>query len=325
MRKFIKKSFSFLIVIFITSFLFQQLVFLLVKTINVGELGVMNKIVEGKINSDILICGSSRSLVGIDPLTISQATGFKAFNLSLNGSRLGIQLPVLKTYLKYNKKPKILIQELGFESLRLDEKIFAPYKYLPYIYDDELYQGLKKIDPNFWMHKYIPLTNLIYFNADFQKVFFKDFFASLSDGNDYLKEGYNPHNNSWTIDAKSFIKLNLDDYFSLTDKGNEYLKEVIEICLELNIKIILVTTPVYAKFNQSDYNKEKMIKTFTAIAYKNNIPYYNYLDIPISEEKKYFYNFTHLADNGAKEFSKIISKELNKKHLYSVSYDENLK
>ena len=47
------------------------------------------------------------------------------------------------------------------------------YKYLPYLSQKELYQGLKEIDPDLWIQKYIPLSNFIYFNTDFQNSSFK--------------------------------------------------------------------------------------------------------------------------------------------------------
>lgn len=314
MKKFIKKSLIFILAVNVTSFLLQQMVFSLIKSIDVGDFGVMNKIVEGKINAEILICGSSRSYVGIDPITMSKATGLKVFNISLNGSRLGVQLPVLKTYLKYNKKPKILIQELGFESLTLDNKIYAPYKYLPYLSKQELYKGLKKIDPELWYQKYSPTADFIYLNTDFQKMFLRDLYFTLIKKNDYLHNGYNPNSNTWTINEQEFINHPRNIYFKSTKEAEKYLIEIIEICKKLDINLMFVTTPAYYKIQQLEFNQKNMIETYTKISQKYKILYINYLHTSISEQKDYFYNFTHLAENGAKKFSSIISEDIIKNY-----------
>ena len=50
-----------------------------------GEFGVWNKIIEGKIDADILIAGSSRARSHYDPRIIQEKTGRSAFNIGLNG------------------------------------------------------------------------------------------------------------------------------------------------------------------------------------------------------------------------------------------------
>ena len=324
MKKFVQKSFTFITTLLISSLLIQQLVFLIFRKINVGELGVINKIMQGEINSEILICGSSRSFVGIDPQTISKITGLKTFNISLNGSRLGIQLPVLKSYLEHNKKPKILLQEVGFESLTPTQHIFAPYKYLPYLHENELYQGLLKIDPDLWIQKYIPLSNFIYFNTDFQKLFIEDLFLTGKNENDYLKNGYEPHSNAWTINEEKFIGQPQNIYFYQSALDKDILLEIIELCKELNIKLVLITTPVYKKIERIKTNSKIMIETYSRIANQYNVSYFNYFNLPMSEEKEYFYNFTHLAKNGAKEFSKILSQDLIKNNTYQIPFEKVL-
>lgn len=44
----------------------------------------------------------------------------------------------------------------------------------------------------------------------------------------------------------------------------------------------------------------------------------------MSEGKEYFYNFTHLAKNVAKEFSKILSQDLIKNNTYQIPFEKVL-
>ena len=61
---------------------------IITRNINVGEYGVLNKINEGKINTDILISGSSRALKAVNPEIIKIKTGIKIENRSSNDSTI---------------------------------------------------------------------------------------------------------------------------------------------------------------------------------------------------------------------------------------------
>ena len=228
----------------------------------------------------------------------------------------------MKTYLKHNKEPKIIIQEVGPESFTPVDIVYAPYKYLPYLDEEELYQGLKKVDHDFWIQKYIPISNFIYFNTDFQKVFFKDFYFTLEGKKDYLLNGYNPHSSAWTINEQEFLDQNHVIHFAPNGKGRDYLIELIKICRRLDIKLVLTTTPEYYKINNVKFNSKVMIKTYNEISRKYNVPYLNYFRLPISKEKKYFYNFTHLNKDGAKVFSNIMAYDLIDTDIYNVLFGE---
>ena len=71
-----------------------------------GGYDVWNHIMEGKAGTDILISGSSRALINFDCEKISQGTGRRCYNIGLDGSHLDCELPLFKTYLKYNPNCK---------------------------------------------------------------------------------------------------------------------------------------------------------------------------------------------------------------------------
>src|SRR5207302_909891 len=73
------------------------------RRINTSSFGVWNRIVDGTINAEIVISGSSRALTHYDPRIIEERTGLTAFNIGLNGSQTDMQLARLKTYLRHNR------------------------------------------------------------------------------------------------------------------------------------------------------------------------------------------------------------------------------
>ena len=292
-------------------FLIQTFFFILIRNLEVGELGVINKIMDGKINSEILICGASRAFVGIDTKVISGETNMSCFSIALNGSRMSTQVPLLKAYLKHNSPPKILIQEVGMYSLSLDEKIYAPYKYLPYLSEDELYNGLKKIDPNIWLNKYVPVANMTYFNTDFQRQILEDYSYQLNDFSDYLVNGFHPNNEKWTFNEEDFFKRRPGGLYNrIQDEGIGLLKEIIYITKKKSIKLFLVNTPEYYKILPLQNNREKIISVYKQIAKENGLEYLDYTEHEMTKDRSNFYNFTHLNLNGAYKFSKKLASDI---------------
>lgn len=312
MKKSIRNALIFLFGLVGISFVIQMFFFTLIKNLEVGELGVINKIVNGKINADVIICGASRSFVGVNPELLEKEIGLSSYNISLNGSRLGAQLPLLKLYLKTNSKPKIIIQELGMYSLSIDEKIFAPYKFLPHLNRDELYNGLKILDSQLWVNKYIPLFNLTYFNTDLQKLLIKDYGIQFENKGDYLEKGFHPNPSEWSIDEENFLRHPYGIYNEIDEIAQGLLLELVTLCKNENIKLIFINTPEYYKILPLYKYRDRKMEIFKNIANENDIEFLDYSQHELSKERGYFYNFTHLNKNGANEFSNILSVDLFK-------------
>src|ERR1044072_6117171 len=64
-----------------------------------SQVGTLNRVMDGQVNADIVITGSSRALVHYDPRVIEKVTGLTAFNIGLNGSQTDMQVACLHAYL----------------------------------------------------------------------------------------------------------------------------------------------------------------------------------------------------------------------------------
>ena len=190
MKRFILKTAVFLIGFYLLALLLQTVVFLVVRRIPVGGFGIMNAIDGGTINADLIIGGSSRGQSHFNPEIIARETGLSCYNISVNGSRLGVQLPVLKWYLDKNRPPKYAALNIDVFTVEPDPYVYQPYYYLPYLGNENLFEGLARIDRHLWAHRWIPFTNLIFFNKDFQKSVIRDIYHFLKSRQDTLLRGY---------------------------------------------------------------------------------------------------------------------------------------
>ena len=80
----------FVCLVFLLAVLLNALIDSGLQRINTSSFDVPNRIVDGKVNADIVISGSSRALTHYDPRLIQERTRLTAFNIGLNGSQTDI-------------------------------------------------------------------------------------------------------------------------------------------------------------------------------------------------------------------------------------------
>ena len=311
-KTFLKKTLLFILGFFVLSFLIDRFVKIVINQIDVGEYGVLNKIDNGKINSDILISGSSRALKALNPEIISNETGLSCFNIASDGSDLGVQLPKIKWYLNNNKNPKILILDISLFGGKISKTIYEPYKYLPYLSDDSLYQGLLNIKEDFWKNKFFFPANLMFYNFDFYVKLFLESINSFKK-NDSFINGHLPDNSTWN---GSFEKFKTDNpngiNCSISKEFAGYLNELIVLCKKNKIVLFLTVLPNYYELRGITNNLEEVLTYYESLKNEPVIYYFDYSPNVIFRDNRYLYNFTHLNSNGAKIFSSLISKDLVK-------------
>lgn len=278
-----------------------------IKRITVGEYGVLNKIDGGEINADIIISGSSRALKAVNPIIIQRETGLTCYNIASDGADLGVQLPKLKWYLNRNKKPKILIQDIAQFGDGISNRIYEPFKYLPYLSDDSLYLGLLKVDQDFWVHKYIFPSNLIYYNFDFYSKLFQESYLTLKEEDNFIN-GFLPDNSKWSANFELFKKENPGGFEAFISKDYEiYLRELKQLCIEKKIIVLFTVLPMYQKVQDLTRNKDIAIEFYSGLQDIPHAYYVDLLDSVFTSNKENFYNFNHVNINGANIFSEKLS------------------
>lgn len=282
------------------------------RSIKTSKFGAFNQVMSGRVNADIVISGSSRALCHYDPRTLQKMTGQSAFNLGMNSSQIDVQLAVLKTYLKHNAAPKLVIQNLDlftFVTTRKGE-IYDPGHFLPYLYEAELYEALVRIDSEVWKWKHIPLYG--YAVADMRYTSISGLLGCLgiSGREDYFL-GFNPRNEKWSRDFENFRASNPDGVnFPVEPEGVRALEALIRTCREKGIQVILVYSPEYYEMQKLELNREKIIGMFQEISKRFDVPFWDYSASPLCRQEQLFHNSQHLNADGATLFSADFASRL---------------
>ena len=120
-----------------------------------------------------------------------------------------------------------------------------------------------------------------------------------------------PRNLSWTGDFERF-KAGMGQGYKVEIKpsGVRALEELIALCRERGVRVLLVYSPEYFEAQNFTLNRHEIIDEFQTIAARFHVQFWDYSDSPISHDRNLFYNSQHMNWSGAEAFSKDLADRL---------------
>lgn len=281
-----------------------------VRRIGTSEMGVLNRVLTGKVNTDIVISGSSRALVHYDPREITRGTGLSAYNIGRNGSRTDTQVAILKGYLRKNTKPRLVIHNVDMHSLAASQEIYDSGAYVPYLHLPEIYDMVRTINHDAWKSKWLPLYGLAVEDMSFLWV--KGLVnLALRPSKDELIQGYHPRHLEWTGDFARYLASNPDGIVPETDdRGPVYFEELMQVCANAGVPLILVYSPEYRELQQHVKGRKELMARYQGVADRHGVPFWDFSGSPLCERKELFYNGSHLNATGSGLFSQELTQRL---------------
>lgn len=318
MKNFLIKILLYVIIILTACYSMQFIIDEGLKRHKNGIFADWDLIFQGKINSNIVILGSSRASGHFNPTIIESKTGLSCYNLGIGAGKINLEEARWQSLLKYNNPPKIVIQNVDIFSLHPENNVVYKEQFLPFLSEPTILSSLKKIDNNVWLENIIPL----YKYRGYRKLVFqgsKAFFNRIEDSqSSNSTKGYYSFKGKWNNDFENFKKKNKKAEFSWEDikTGIVFLKSMIEDCKKKHIEIILVHTPMYFELQNIMPQKDQFDSIIVKLAKDYNIYYLDYSKDPLSYKKEYFYNSQHLNEKSADLFTEKLADSL--KNIISI-------
>lgn len=273
------------------------------RKVETSGFGVAIRIVNGEINAEIVISGSSRAQTHYHPRIIEQATGLSTFNIGRNGSQTDLQLAVLKTYLQHNRKPKLVIHNLDSFSFVTSKEIYDPAQYIPYLSVAPIYAAVKKVYPEAWKWKYFPLYAYVVTDMRFSWLTGLKRLIGINPQEDHIN-GFTPRDTQWTGDYMQGVS------FEIEPQGIQDLLGIVELCHSLGIPLIFAYSPVYYEMQQLERNRSEVFSVFHRTREDYGVPVWDFSSFESSKNRRLFYNSQHLNAEGAARFSEEIAARL---------------
>ncbi|MEO8768979.1 MAG: hypothetical protein ABI402_02805 [Ferruginibacter sp.] len=252
-------------------------------------------IITGKINSNILIYGSSRGARDVIASQIADSLKTSAYNLSYPGSGVEFHEFLLEQTLKNgNKKPELVILVIddpteilpnGLIHFRLD-RLYPLVKY-PVIRD----QLIARDGKNEFLSKFFIVSQLGISNFDITQKHFKNIDTLLADGSmpiSYQDSRFNGQYNNTTsyYNIKEEVPTNLKSFM-----------HILQMCKDNNIKLLITSTPNCFK---STIGFNERIKALS----KDYGPFYMAdTSKPYVKDGSYYFDDVHLRTPGAHIFT----------------------
>ena len=269
------------------------------RSVKTSGFGVTNRIVDGQVNADIVICGSSRALNHFDPRVIQAITGHSAFNIGRNGSQTDMQQAMLETYLIHNAAPKLVVQNLDLFTFVATHEIYDPVQYVPYLGEAPIFEAVRQIQPQAWKWKYLPLYGYAV----------EDLRLSWLLGLRGL--GFEPRQTPWTGDFEKFQKSHPDGVrTAIEPKAVQSLEALIRTCAQRRIPLLLVYSPEYSEIQKMERDRDAVFSRFRELSARSHAPLWDFSRSVICSNRDYFYNSQHLNADGAKAFSEAFARRL---------------
>lgn len=236
---------------------------------------------------DVVILGSSRANNHFVS-EMFEEKGLKTFNFGMSASHLYEADLLLKLMIERKYKIKNLIVEvdLNLSNNRRAEGIAA--KFMPYLHQSEVVKEHFKKEVDFNYLYYIPFYRYIKYDS-------KIGFRELSKVIQQEKTSQLDHKGYRPLDNFKKKKMSNDLVKLKPLAHNQYYENIKRICLEHNIRLIPITTPMCENTKGINYF-EKVKKAYPEIHnYENKVV-----------EDYYFSSCGHMNDRGARKFTEIV-------------------
>ena len=274
------------------------------------ECSVWNDVLEGKINADILIYGSSRAWVHFNSVMMEQELNCPTYNLGIDGLNFKLQHLRHLLYIKHNLPPKGIIVSVDFMTIQKQTELYNYQQFLPFmLWNKEMENNLSPYDLFHKTEFYIPFFRYINERNITKKVFTQSL-QNKSVTGEKRQSGFLGRDKSWNLDltkAKTnatHIKIEIDEQVV------KLLDDFLGLCSKQNIRVLLVYAPLYVEGKSYIKNHNDIVDIFQELAKKYRLHFLDYTEDEICMNKSLFYNSAHLNEKGANLFTKKFIQDL---------------
>jgi hypothetical protein len=261
---------------------------------------------KSRIHEPIVILGSSRAEVHIDPNVIKKGTGLDCYNLGWSAAESELLMYRFNEYCKYNPLPKLLV-------INLDMTTFNTQQVARIIRDEQLPFNLYNFEAFHFYDK-----NILYYLIPGIRYSEKRFliYQTLLLGikNQQLEtkryNGFISSDSSWDDTQLKKILQSGPRTVIIDSSAIKSFCSSLKYLQEKNVQVMLYYAPEQQASFPLYKNRAEVLALYQQIAQQLQIPFINYAKGDIVLHKEYFYNAYHLNRTGADMFSHMILTDI---------------
>lgn len=265
--------------------------------------------IEGGMDNQVLIVGSSRAKHHFNPAIIDSLCNTKSYNLGIGGYPMNIQILKYKLYKEHNIKPSLILLSLDIISLDHADDIRHRHEseqFFPLIYDKQMRKELKKVGYGF-AELNIPLYRMFGYYSVIKNGLFES--LGIKHFRDRTSKGFSPLSGNW--DGTDLRQQNPERRVFASEAWQE-IDSFLTECKADGVNVIFVNSPFYIGAHKVFTNYSEADSLFQHEANKFGLKYWDYNVIcDINKDSNNFLNAYHLNEESANEFTTILCDSIN--------------
>jgi hypothetical protein len=308
----IKQLVSFCFIFVILLFGFERCIDFVVRQSNYGYYGKINKIANHEADPKIAFFGSSVGDVSLDPKVISRNTGFSAYNFCIDGTRFIQYNGLIKELNSYSENCELVVLAETFFTLSGVDQLTEVDRFLAHVSIENVYTSLYEVQPELlWKIKYIPFYKFVIAKQGYYKAAAYGLKTSFSASKEVDSlNGFTPKDKNWEVGLDELNKYSLPIDIQINRATvNQYRKTIKEL-RNRGRKVLIIIPPIHEAGLKLLPDLGKVISVLDSMQ-EDGVYFRNFSRIKMSEEKRYFYNNSHVNRSGAEVFSSILSQSVD--------------
>ncbi|MCB9170771.1 MAG: hypothetical protein H6597_03710 [Flavobacteriales bacterium] len=274
--------------------------------------GVWNRIIRGNIQSDVLFCGSSRTLVHFDAAHISEHIGRTCYNIGMDGTQLDLQLARLRTFLRHCPPPRVLLQEVDIISLTPESRLYFGQQYLPYLNEPAVRQAVYRIEPDGWMDRWVPLHGFMRYDVGSIYLALQGLLHLEDTLHDPVHLGFELRDRAWEGSFDHFLEQHPDGIRYPTDTAAQRtLRTIVRTAQDAGAQVVLCYAPELVENQRITLDRNEIMGIYQQIAKEADIPFWDFSNSAFCNDRDYFYNSQHMNAKGVALFTSMIADSLS--------------
>jgi hypothetical protein len=285
----------------------REVMYLGIRSNEVGEFAKLRTLYLEKNDYDLVFIGSSRCESHIRPPVIDSAIGTRSYNIGTMGSGFPLQLSILKSYLVHSKVPKYAVISVDYYAPHRSDRLNNFVRYFPYFSNRTLYKELVLFEQRMIAFRCFAPYALAYLNDRYRYAATRGFTGRTIDFDLTFENGFVPV----PIDHPEVFREEIVPFdVSAIDSGMADLQALVDYCLERDIAPIIVASPTHFELTKDIQNRSQAVSAIQELSDRNHVPFFNYIDLPMSKNQSLFADRTHLNFAGATAFSRVLAEDL---------------
>lgn len=307
MKKFIVKIFTFVILLISFAYFFEYVITSGLKKMSDYRFKTWTDFTKSQVNADLIINGNSRAFSHYSPDVLDSALAINSYNLGIGGYPFETQYLKYHFYLQYNNKPRFIIQNVDFITLKNVEYIgFEREQFFPYVFTPFMRVNLSKY--GFTKSElYLPLVRYFGYQQEIKEGLFS-YLNLFHKVRRTTNKGYSPETGKWNPEELNKLdKLIFEKDVRSTKLFERFLAE----CHKDSILVFLVNSPVYYRATAKLLESENMKYFFLNKAKKYNAEYLDYTNNQICFDSTNFVVSVHMNESASRKFSRILASDID--------------